>query len=320
MYSTTNRKTLNALGMMAISLSLSSIANANSNLSMGETGGLQFKSFKRNYTMIKSPNDGALKIANQPVVNEPHSQLQAVPIPQANPSVVAKTPFTQNQKVNYNYLKYATYQGNNGVNNNYVHYTPTTNTQGEKPQYIKVRKTKINLPPHESPPLTNQTRPYYQKIEKIVTNQILNNGQRFYRHHKTGFIRPVSQNINSPYGMRFHPKLKRVKMHTGVDFAAPTGTPIRAVADGVVTMSRYNGGYGKMVLLDHDNRNGSDWHSLYGHASKLVVKVGQRVKQGQIIAYVGSTGRSTGPHLHFELFENGKRLNPAYLIPSKQTV
>lgn len=185
------------------------------------------------------------------------------------------------------------------------------------------RRLKLKLPPHRSVPIQTQTEAqYYSQIENIVHSNILHtpNG-KFTRHVKTGFIRPVNYRINSKYGMRFHPKLKRVMMHTGVDFAAPKGTPIRAVADGVVTMSRYNGAYGKMVLLDHfDGKGKGDFHSLYGHASKLAVRVGQRVKQGDIIAYVGSTGRSTGNHLHFELFHNGKRLNPSNLIPSKQTV
>ena len=95
-------------------------------------------------------------------------------------------------------------------------------------------------------------------------------------------------------------------MHTGVDFAAPSGTPIKAAKSGYVTFSGSKGGYGNAVLINHND----DYSTLYGHASRLLVKEGQYVKQGDVIALVGSTGRSTGPHLHFEIFRNGNRINP----------
>lgn len=194
----------------------------------------------------------------------------------------------------------------------------------------QIKRVRIVIPSHDTGNSFIANNPMqYQRITTIVNNQVIpdqvaqankNNSKSKsnvkpavtqQKISKSGFIRPVSYKINSKYGSRFHPILKRVQKHTGVDFAAPTGTPIRAVADGVVQYANWRGGYGKMVLLGHSN----SWSSLYGHASKLIVKNGQRVKQGQVIAYVGSTGRSTGPHLHFEILKNGERVNPENLIP-----
>ncbi len=114
--------------------------------------------------------------------------------------------------------------------------------------------------------------------------------------------------ISSKYGRRKHPTLGYTKMHTGVDFAAPTGTPIYAAGDGVITRIGWVGGYGRFVQIKH---NGT-LSTAYGHASKFAkgMKKGTHVKQGQIIAYVGKTGRATGPHLHYEIRINGKHTNP----------
>lgn len=114
--------------------------------------------------------------------------------------------------------------------------------------------------------------------------------------------------ISSGYGMRRHPILGYSKMHRGVDFAAPTGTPIYAAGNGVVEKARRNGGYGNYVRIRH---NGT-YKTAYAHLSRYGrgIKAGARVKQGQVIGYVGSTGRSTGPHLHYEVISNGKQVNP----------
>lgn len=99
--------------------------------------------------------------------------------------------------------------------------------------------------------------------------------------------------------------------HPGIDIALPTGNPIYASDDGVVTKSGWNsGGYGYMILIDHEN----GIVTRYGHASKLFVKVGERVSKGDVIALIGSTGRSTGPHVHFEIYVNGVRVNPLYYV------
>lgn len=105
---------------------------------------------------------------------------------------------------------------------------------------------------------------------------------------------------------RYHPVLKKRRPHNGVDFGAPTGTPVHAVGDGRVTFSGTNGGHGRFVKLDH----AGPYASSYSHLSRLNVKKGQRVRQGQVIGYVGSTGLATGPHLHYQFWVNGKYVNP----------
>lgn len=122
-----------------------------------------------------------------------------------------------------------------------------------------------------------------------------------------GLLRPVNGRLTSGFGYRRHPVLGYRRMHSGIDFAAPTGTPIYAVADGRVQMAGYNGGYGRFVRLAHEGGLGSG----YGHMSRIAVSAGERVRRGQVIGYVGSTGLSTGPHLHYELYRNGVPINPA---------
>ncbi len=121
--------------------------------------------------------------------------------------------------------------------------------------------------------------------------------------------------LSSSFGMRKHPILGFNKMHRGTDFAAPKGTPIMASGDGKVIRSRWCGGGGNCVKIKHN----STYTTVYAHMSKFArgIKEGVRVKQGQIIGYVGSTGLSTGPHLHYEVIENGKRINSQKLkLPS----
>lgn len=124
---------------------------------------------------------------------------------------------------------------------------------------------------------------------------------------KDGFnIQPVEYTrISSPYGYRVHPVLHTVRMHTGIDYAAPIGTPIRAAADGKITFKGWKGGYGHTVMLVHAN----GVETLYGHMSAFSQLTGN-VRAGDIIGYVGSSGRSTGPHLHYEARVNGQPVNP----------
>lgn len=114
--------------------------------------------------------------------------------------------------------------------------------------------------------------------------------------------------ISSNFGKRRHPILGYTKLHSGTDFAAPTGTPIYAAGDGTVEMSRRYGGYGNYVRLRHAN----GYQTAYAHMNGFArgIREGRRVKQGQVIGYVGTTGRSTGPHLHYEVIVNGKKVNP----------
>tara|TARA_Y100000816_G_scaffold289593_1_gene276365 strand:- start:290 stop:1531 length:1242 start_codon:yes stop_codon:yes gene_type:complete len=121
--------------------------------------------------------------------------------------------------------------------------------------------------------------------------------------------------LSSSYGKRKHPILGYTKMHTGTDFAAPMGTPIMASGDGKVTKAGWCGGGGNCVKIRHN----STYQTVYAHMSKFGrgIKKGSRVKQGQIIGYVGSTGLSTGPHLHYEVIENGRKINSQKLkLPS----
>ncbi|HOB87950.1 MAG: peptidoglycan DD-metalloendopeptidase family protein [Bacillota bacterium] len=120
------------------------------------------------------------------------------------------------------------------------------------------------------------------------------------------FVMPVQGRISSDFGMRYHPILKQNRFHSGIDIAVPTGTPVQAVADGIVIHSGWITGYGYTVIIDH----GGGLSTLYGHNSSLVVKVGQSVIQGDLIARAGSTGMSTGPHVHFEVRDQGVPVNP----------
>ena len=122
--------------------------------------------------------------------------------------------------------------------------------------------------------------------------------------HTVPSIWPTSGYVSSPYGLRWN----GTEFHQGIDIAAETGTPIVATADGVVTAAGWDGsGYGNMVDIDH----GDGIMTRYGHASAVAVTPGQTVRRGQVIAYVGSTGYSTGPHLHYEVRVNGQPVNPA---------
>lgn len=117
--------------------------------------------------------------------------------------------------------------------------------------------------------------------------------------------------ITSPFTQRrFHPILKRWKAHLGVDFGAKRGTPILAAADGRVIYSGWIRGYGNVIKIQHKDH----YVTLYAHQSRLKAKVGQHVTQGQVIGYVGTTGRSTGPHLHFGLYKNGRAINPLRMV------
>lgn len=112
--------------------------------------------------------------------------------------------------------------------------------------------------------------------------------------------------VASGYGMRVHPILKYRKMHNGMDFTAPPGTPIYATGDGKVTKAGLGSGYGKMVIIEH----GFGYKTYYAHMSKYNTKKGRTVKRGEIIGYVGNTGLSSGPHLHYEVWKNGVVVNP----------
>lgn len=126
-----------------------------------------------------------------------------------------------------------------------------------------------------------------------------------------GFIWPVSAEVTSEFGFRVHPIFGTRRLHAGIDLGAPSGTPIMAANSGTVIAAGPQGGYGKAVVISH----GGGVSSLYAHQSKVVVAAGETVKRGDVIGYVGSTGQSTGPHLHFEIREGGDPTNPRRFLP-----
>ncbi|SNS75548.1 M23 family metallopeptidase [Sphingopyxis indica] len=127
--------------------------------------------------------------------------------------------------------------------------------------------------------------------------------------------RPIEQmSLSSSYGMRVHPITGKVARHNGIDIPAPYGTPIYATADGIVGRAQRLGGYGNYVEINH----GNEIQTRYGHMSRFVVHAGERVKKGEVIGYVGSTGRSTGNHLHYEVRIEGSPVNPLPFVRSDQ--
>ena len=125
-------------------------------------------------------------------------------------------------------------------------------------------------------------------------------------------IQPIAKNgasqLVSGFGFRIHPIYKVTQMHTGLDFSAPQGTPIYAAGDGIVKRADVFAGYGNCVEINH----GYGYVTLYGHMKKFAVRFGQKVKRGELIGYVGSTGMSVAPHLHYEVIKNGEKVNPIY--------
>ncbi len=128
-------------------------------------------------------------------------------------------------------------------------------------------------------------------------------------------IQPVSnkdlERVASGFGYRIDPIYKVPKMHAGLDFTAPSGTPIYATADGTVKEANFNtGGYGNHVIINH----GFGYETLYGHMVRIKARAGQQVKRGEVIGWVGSTGKSTGPHLHYEVIKSGTKIDPIYFF------
>ena len=146
-----------------------------------------------------------------------------------------------------------------------------------------------------------------RRIEQLIRSQ-----QRSRGSETTGaMIWPYSGEITSPFGWRTHPIFGTSRFHSGIDLGADYGDPIVAADGGVVIYADWMGGYGKAVIIDH----GNGISTLYAHNSDLVVSEGQRIGRGQQVAYAGSTGYSTGPHLHFEVRQNGSPVNPMDYLP-----
>lgn len=124
---------------------------------------------------------------------------------------------------------------------------------------------------------------------------------------------PTDGHITSPYGWRVNPVTGGREFHGGVDIAAEPGEPVRATADGIVSFAGWSGNNGNLVVIEH----GMGFQTFYAHNRKVLVKVGQKVKRGQIISYMGSTGRSTGPHVHYEIWHDGRSVNPAKYLKGR---
>jgi murein DD-endopeptidase MepM/ murein hydrolase activator NlpD len=122
--------------------------------------------------------------------------------------------------------------------------------------------------------------------------------------------------VTSGFAVRFHPILKSWRRHLGVDYAAPVGTPVRAIGEGVVDFAGWQNGYGQVVQIQH----GKDRSTLYAHLSRIDVRKGQRVTQGDHVGAVGMTGWTTGPHLHFEFHVNGEHRDPLVMAKSAESV
>ncbi|MDQ3157843.1 MAG: peptidoglycan DD-metalloendopeptidase family protein [Actinomycetota bacterium] len=148
------------------------------------------------------------------------------------------------------------------------------------------------------------------KLRALAEKEIGNGGKGSGGDGGGTLSRPVSGPITSSYGMRRHPVTGVYKLHDGTDFGVGCGTPIRAAAGGTIIQQYYNGGYGNRVILNNGIKRGKSVVTTYNHLSRFAVSSGQKVSRGQVIGYVGSTGYSTGCHLHFMVIVNGGTTNP----------
>lgn len=170
----------------------------------------------------------------------------------------------------------------------------------------KIRTTALSNASNENSQNNNNNNNNKEQLTK-QSNQYSGANAAILKASDIGYMPAMT----SPFGMRLHPILKTYKMHTGIDYAAPNGTPIYSMADGKVIVSEYSNGYGNYVVIDH----GNGLSTLYSHNSSNLVSVGEIVKGGQAVAKMGETGYATGPHVHFEVRVNGKPVNPGpYVI------
>lgn len=162
--------------------------------------------------------------------------------------------------------------------------------------------------------LLNQNQLFMKRLSVAALLTMLTLAAFTWLHHDPPTIAPLKGKvvITSGFGMRLHPIHKVKKQHKGVDFKAPMGTPVYATSDGEVVKAEFHKGYGNHVIIRHDKQ----FSSLYGQLSKMEVKVGQKIKRGDVIGAVGSSGASTAPHLHYEVIKDGEAVDPeAYFRP-----
>jgi len=192
---------------------------------------------------------------------------------------------------------------------------------------ISIEKQKIGMQVEQEKKVYKhvyaQRSAYEQEVAELEKNslEIENLLQKLTHSNKktkllgTGkYILPITRSkfyISSSYGSRRHPIYKVVRFHSGLDMAAQRGVEVKAADSGEVVHAAVWGGYGKAIIIDHGNNTST----VYGHLSRIIVSKGQVVYKGDKIGLVGSTGRSTGPHLHFEIRKNGKTVNPIGYLP-----
>jgi murein DD-endopeptidase MepM/ murein hydrolase activator NlpD len=155
-----------------------------------------------------------------------------------------------------------------------------------------------------------------QQIRETIVNvgeirEYLKTERDIYVATPKGF--PVMGDISSPFGYRKHPMTGRDDFHSGIDISTSPGNPVKATADGIVSFSGWSGGSGNLIVLEH----GHGFSTFYAHNRKLNVRVGQKVKRGSVISYAGSTGDSTGPHVHYEIWKEGKPVNPKIYLKGR---
>ncbi len=176
-------------------------------------------------------------------------------------------------------------------------YTSDAKISKNKISYIGIKNKKI------------KTKIYKYEDSKKRVHYLYHDGYAIKKAVNSGLRAPVRYTkISSGYGFRIHPIWGTKKFHGGVDYKAPHGTPIVSAGDGIIVSSGYEGGYGRSIKVRHDNK----YSTFYAHLSRIAqgIRVGSKITKGQVIGYVGSSGNTTGAHLHFELHENGKRVNP----------
>ena len=164
-------------------------------------------------------------------------------------------------------------------------------------------------------------REYYERTERELAKQSSSLGDMINKTQTSSIViasanfqKPISGRITSPFGWRIHPIFKSRTFHSGIDIAGPYGGTVRAANNGKVIFVNWYGGYGKVVIVDHGTINGAKITTLYAHLNSYKVKVGDIVQKGAPLGIQGSTGYSTGPHLHFEVRSNGKPTNPLNYI------
>lgn len=172
--------------------------------------------------------------------------------------------------------------------------------KNEKVAYLEKIRTQKRYQQQVIATLERESKEIERLIKKLASSKI-------QKAQKGNMAWPVIGGITSGFGMRRHPILGGAPLfHTGIDISASYGSPIRASASGRVIFAGWYGGYGNMIIIDH----GGNISTVYGHLSRIVVKIGEEVAEGDVIGYVGSTGLSTGPHLHFEVRVNGDPVDP----------